>query len=132
MHALAVQWPQVLNFAFLIRSRSWTDQQQQQQNDYPRDADGSYYTRPYLRRQASSGNTLKTVLERSEAGIMFAKPLTAEQIHHQSLPSLDREGQSIGDLRYLAPSPPERDIPGQKAEPQVFKSQTVLPKSDVL
>jgi len=103
-----------------VRSKSWTEQ-----TDYPKEPNGQYYSRPYLRRQASSGNTLKTVMERSEAAMMFAEPPPPEQMHHRTLPTLDREGQSIGDLRYLAPSPPERDVPGQKAEPQV-RSQISL------
>ncbi|KAF4517987.1 hypothetical protein B566_EDAN008822, partial [Ephemera danica] len=97
------------------RSKSWTEQ-----TDYPKENCPHYYTRPYMRRQASvsatPGFTLKTVLERSEAAMMFAEPPEARR---GQLPTLDREGKPIGDLRYLAPSPPERDTPGQKAEPQV-------------
>ncbi|XP_065350757.1 protein Shroom isoform X1 [Cloeon dipterum] len=93
------------------RSKSWTEQ-----TDYPKEPNGPYYSRPYLRRQASSGNTLKTVQERSEAALMFSEPPPPEQPHLRSLPTLDREGQAIGDLRYLAPSPPERDASVQKTE----------------
>ncbi|XP_059469494.1 protein Shroom-like isoform X2 [Neocloeon triangulifer] len=96
------------------RSKSWTEQ-----TDYPKESNGPYYSRPYLRRQASSGITLKTVLERSEAALMFAEPPPPEQPHLRSLPTLDREGQAIGDLRYLAPSPPERDASVQKTDSQV-------------
>lgn len=103
------------NLAIILRrSKSWTEH-----TDYPKENNAHYYARPYMRRQASTGGaslTLKTVLERSEAAMMFAEPPPPRR---RALPALDREGKPPNDLRYLAPSPPERDGPGQKAEPQV-------------
>ncbi|KAK4877633.1 hypothetical protein RN001_010139, partial [Aquatica leii] len=88
------------------RSKSWTDH-----TNYPKEKVMTY-TRPYMKRQHSSmQQKLKTVMEKCEK----INPETYEsrlekRKDHLYLPHVDREGKSLGDMEYMVPSPPERDI----------------------
>nr|XP_008199092.1 PREDICTED: protein Shroom isoform X1 [Tribolium castaneum] len=89
------------------RSKSWTDH-----TNYPKEKVVAY-TRPYMKRQHSAytQQKLKTVMERCEK----IPPETYESRYneHLYLSHVDRDGKPLGDMDYLVPSPPERDLPGK-------------------
>ncbi|CAH0547734.1 unnamed protein product [Brassicogethes aeneus] len=91
----------------IIRSKSWTDH-----TNYPKEK-VVHYTRPYMKRQHSAyaQQKLKTVMERCEK----IPPETYESRFEKMngrlyLPHVDHDGKSLGDMDYVVPSPPERDI----------------------
>ncbi|XP_067012486.2 protein Shroom isoform X2 [Anabrus simplex] len=91
------------------RSKSWTDH-----TNYPKEK-GLTYTRPYMKRtNPAFTQQLKTVMERCEKispETFEPRPDVLEDTQGRLyLPHLDREGNALGDMDYLAPSPPERDI----------------------
>lgn len=62
---------------------------------------------------------LKTVMERCEKIPNESFESRIEKINdHLYLPHLDREGKQLGDMEYMVPSPPERDI----SKPQLTKA----------
>ncbi|KAJ3661134.1 hypothetical protein Zmor_005547 [Zophobas morio] len=99
------------------RSKSWTDH-----TNYPKEKVVAY-TRPYMKRQHSSytqQQKLKTVMERCEK----IPPETFESRHSKHsdrlyLSHVDRDGKPLGDMDYMVPSPPERDIPNKPQLTQV-------------
>ncbi|XP_049819854.1 protein Shroom isoform X2 [Aethina tumida] len=86
------------------RSKSWTDH-----TNYPKEK-VVQYTRPYMKRQHSS-YAQQTVMERCEK----IPPETYESRYDKMngrlyLPHVDHDGKSLGDMDYMVPSPPERDV----------------------
>ncbi|KAF5270988.1 hypothetical protein FQR65_LT05338 [Abscondita terminalis] len=88
------------------RSKSWTDY-----TNYPKEKVVTY-TRPYMKRQHSSmQQKLKTVMEKCEKIMPETYESRLEKRKDRLyLPHVDREGKSLGDMEYIVPSPPERDI----------------------
>ncbi|CAG9816085.1 unnamed protein product [Phaedon cochleariae] len=117
--AAAADTPQALrnqNNGGSHRSKSWTDH-----TNYPKEKVVSY-TRPYMKRQhsAHAQQKLKTVMEKCEK----IPPETFESRYDKVnerifLPKVDHDGKTLGDMDYMVPSPPERDIPGK---PQLTQS----------
>ncbi|KAK7867114.1 hypothetical protein R5R35_005835 [Gryllus longicercus] len=97
------------------RSKSWTDH-----TNYPKEK-AITYTRPYMKRpNPAFTQQLKTVLERCEKIPPEAFESRGEREREALeemaargplyLPRVDREGNELGDIDYLVPSPPERDL----------------------
>nr|XP_023017332.1 uncharacterized protein LOC111506490 [Leptinotarsa decemlineata]XP_023017333.1 uncharacterized protein LOC111506490 [Leptinotarsa decemlineata] len=115
----AAETPQALrnqNTGGSHRSKSWTDH-----TNYPKEKVVAY-TRPYMKRQHSvyTQQKLKTVMEKCEK----IPPETFETRYDKMnerlfLPKVDHDGKSLGDMDYVVPSPPERDI---SAKPQLTQS----------
>lgn len=90
------------------RSKSWTDH-----TSYPKEKPAQY-TRPHTKRpNPAFTQQLKTVMERCEkipAETYEARNRSNVDTGESRLwPRVDREGKSLGDIEYVAPSPPERE-----------------------
>ncbi|XP_056638941.1 protein Shroom-like isoform X2 [Diorhabda sublineata] len=116
----AAETPQALrnqNNGGSHRSKSWTDH-----TNYPKEKVVTY-TRPYMKRQHSAytQQKLKTVMEKCEK----IPPETFESRYDKVndrifLPTVDQDGKILGDMDYMVPSPPERDI---STKPQLTQSE---------
>ncbi|XP_048515517.1 protein Shroom isoform X2 [Athalia rosae] len=99
------------------RSKSWTDH-----TTYPKEKPAQY-TRPHTKRpNPAFTQQLKTVMERCEkipAETYEARNRSNVESATESRlwPRVDREGKSLGDVEYVAPSPPERE---QQQPPQTL------------
>ncbi|XP_046608221.1 uncharacterized protein LOC124299218 [Neodiprion virginianus] len=90
------------------RSKSWTDH-----TSYPKEKPAQY-TRPHAKRpNPAFTQQLKTVMERCEKipaeTYESRNRSNTEATESRLWPRVDREGKSIGDVEYVAPSPPERE-----------------------
>ncbi|XP_018569832.1 protein Shroom [Anoplophora glabripennis] len=89
------------------RSKSWTDH-----TNYPKEKVVTY-TRPYMKRQHSqyTQQKLKTVMEKCEKIPSETFESRYDKMNERLyLPHVDHDGKPLGDMDYMVPSPPERDI----------------------
>ncbi|KAK9882456.1 hypothetical protein WA026_021489 [Henosepilachna vigintioctopunctata] len=89
------------------RSKSWTDH-----TNYPKEKVVAY-SRPYMKKQHSAytQQKLKTVMEKCEKIPPETYETRCDKVNERLyLPQVDHDGKPLGDMNYVVPSPPERDV----------------------